>query len=120
MRGTSTPYGVPVALAVLNLPAGVLTAITGLVLLYGKFIPGLSELDSQGQILAYAIVLGIAQHLVTRYVDQKAEAVLRSVPSKEGSPTGAQPAAEATQPSTPTTRTSGTTANVADRVNVKQ
>jgi hypothetical protein len=120
LRGTSTPYGVPVALAVLKLPAGALTAITGLVLLYGKFIPGLSELDSQGQILAYAIVLGIAQHLVTRFVDQKAEAVLRSVPSKEGSPTGAQPAAEATQPSTPTTTTSGTTANAADRVNVNQ
>jgi hypothetical protein len=120
LRGTSTPYGVPVALAVLKLPAGALTAITGLVLLYGKFIPGLSELDSQGQILAYAIVLGIAQHLVTRFVDQKAEAVLRSVPSKDGSPTGAQPAAEATQPSTPTTTTSGTTPNAADRVNVNQ
>jgi hypothetical protein len=48
LRGTSTPYGVPVALAILKLPAGALTAITGLVLLYGKFIPGLSELDSQG------------------------------------------------------------------------
>ena len=120
LRGTSTPYGVPVALAVLKLPAGALTAITGLVLLYGKFIPGLSELDSQGQILAYAIVLGIAQHLVTRFVDQKAEAVLRSVPSKDGSATGAQPAAEATQPSTPTTTTSGTTPNAADRVNVNQ
>jgi hypothetical protein len=120
LRGTSTPYGVPVALAVLKLPAGALTAITGLVLLYGKFIPGLSELDSQGQILAYAIVLGIAQHLVTRFVDQKAEAVLRSVPSKEGSPTGAQPAAAATQQSTPTTTTSGTTPNATDRVNVNQ
>jgi len=118
LRGTSTPYGVPVALAILKLPAGALTAITGLVLLYGKFIPGLSELDSQGQILAYAIVLGIAQHLVTRFVDQKAEDVLRSVPSKEGSPTGVQPAAEATQPSTPTTTTSATTPKAADRVKV--
>jgi hypothetical protein len=96
-----------------------LTAITGLVLLYGKFIPGLSELDSQGQILAYAIVLGIAQHLVTRFVDQKAEAVLGSVPSKERSPTSAQPAAEATQPSTATT-TSATTRNAADRVSTSQ
>jgi hypothetical protein len=120
LRGTSTPYGVPVALAILKLPAGALTAITGLVLLYGKFIPGLSELDSQGQILAYAIVLGIAQHLVTRFVDQKAEAVLRSVPSKERSPTNAQPAAEATQPSTPTTTTSATTPNAADRISVDQ
>jgi hypothetical protein len=120
LRGTSTPYGVPVALAILKLPAGALTAITGLVLLYGKFIPGLSELDSQGQILAYAVVLGIAQHLVTRFVDQKAEAVLRSVPSKERSPTKAQPAAEPTQPSTPTTTTSATTPNAADRISVDQ
>jgi len=102
LRGTSTPYGVPIALSILKLPAGALTGITGLVLLYGKFVPGLSELDSQGQILAYAIVLGIAQHLVTRFVDQKAEDVLGSVPSKQRSPTSAQPPAEATQPSAPT------------------
>jgi hypothetical protein len=115
LRGTSTPYGVPVALSVLKLPAGALTAITGLVLLYGKFIPGLSELDSQGQILAYAIVLGIAQHLVTRFVDQRAEDVLGSVPSKERSPASAQPAAEATQPSTPATTTSATTSTAANQ-----
>jgi hypothetical protein len=119
-RGTSTPYGVPVALALLKLPAGALTAITGLVLLYGNFIPGLSELDSQGQILAYGVVLGIAQHLVTRFVDQKAETVLGSVPSKERSPTSAQPAAEATQPSTPTTMNSATTPKAADQVNMRQ
>jgi hypothetical protein len=120
LRGTSTPYGVPVALAILKLPAGALTAITGLVLLYGKFVPGLSELDSQGQILAYAIVLGIAQHLVTRFVDQKAEAVLGSVPSKQRSPTSAQPAGEAAQPSAPTTTTSATTPEAVDPVNVGQ
>jgi hypothetical protein len=116
LRGTSTPYGVPVALSILKLPAGALTGITGLVLLYGKFVPGLSELDSQGQILAYAIVLGIAQHLVTRFVDQKAEDVLGSVPSKQRSPTSAQPPAQATQPSAPTTTTSAATPEHADRV----
>jgi hypothetical protein len=120
LRGTSTPYAVPVALAILKLPAGALTAITGLVLLYGKFVPGLSELDSQGQILAYAIVLGVAQHLVTRFVDQKAEAVLGSVPSKQRSPTSAQPASDATQPSAPTTTTSATTPEPADPVSVGQ
>jgi hypothetical protein len=115
LRGTSTPYGVPVALSILKLPAGALTGITGLVLLYGKFVPGLSELDSQGQILAYAIVLGIAQHLVTRFVDQKAEDVLGSVPSKQRSPTGAQPPAEATQPSAPTATTLAATPARVDR-----
>jgi hypothetical protein len=120
LRGTSTPYSVPVSLALLKLPAGALTAVTGLMLLYGKFIPGLSELDSQGQILAYAIVLGIAQHLVTRFVDQKAEAVLGRVPSKERSPTSAQPAAEATQLSTTTTTTSATAPTAADGANMSQ
>jgi hypothetical protein len=96
LRGTSTPFGVPVALSTLKLPAGALTAIAGLVLVHGQFIPGLSDLDSQGQIAAYAIVLGIAQHLVTRYVDQKAEDVLGSLPNRERSTTDEQPSAEAT------------------------
>jgi hypothetical protein len=79
---TSAPYGIPVSLALLKLPAGALTAIGGLVLIHGEFIPGLSDLDSQGQILAYAIVLGVAQQFVTRFVDQKAQAALAAVPSK--------------------------------------
>jgi hypothetical protein len=78
----STPYGIPVSLALLKLPAGALTAIGGLILIHGKFVPGLSDLDSQGQILAYAIVLGVAQQLVTRFVDQRARSALAAVPSK--------------------------------------
>ncbi|TCC48607.1 hypothetical protein E0H75_18635 [Kribbella capetownensis] len=79
---TSTPYGIPVSLALFKLPAGALTAIGGLVLIHGEFVPGLSDLDSQGQILAYAIVLGVAQQLVTRFVDQRARSALAAVPSK--------------------------------------
>jgi hypothetical protein len=93
LRGTSTPYAIPVALSFMKLPAGALTGIVGLVLVHGEFVPGLSELDSQGQILAYAVVLGVAQHLFTRFVDRRAETVLNSLPSKEGSsPTGERPA----------------------------
>jgi hypothetical protein len=92
LRGTSTPYAIPVALSFMKLPAGALTGIVGLVLVHGEFIPGLSELDSQGQILAYAVLLGVAQHLFTRFVDRKAETVLNSLPSKEGaSSTGERP-----------------------------
>ena len=58
----------------------------GLILVHGEFVPGLSELDSQGQILAYAVLLGVAQHLFTRFVDRRAETVLNSLPSKESSP----------------------------------
>ena len=52
-------------------------------LINGDFIPGFSQLDTQGQILAYAIAFGVAQHLVTRFVDQRADDVLSSLPSKE-------------------------------------
>jgi hypothetical protein len=98
LRGTATPYAVPVALAFFKLPAGALTAIAGLLLIKGDFVPGFSQLDSQGQILAYAIVFGVAQHLVTRFVDQRAGDMLSSLPRKERPPVGAKHASQATQP----------------------
>jgi hypothetical protein len=79
IRGTSTPYALPVALAVLKLPTGALTAVVGLILMRGGFVPGLSALDSSAQILAWAAVFGYAQQLVTRFVDQQAHAVLDDV-----------------------------------------
>jgi hypothetical protein len=82
LQGTSTPYSVPVALSLLKLPAGALTAIIGVLLVRGEFIPGLSQLDNQPQILAYAFIFGIAQLAVTRYVDDRAQEVLSQVPSK--------------------------------------
>jgi hypothetical protein len=60
-------------------------------LVHGQFVPGLSNLDTQGQILAYAVVLGIAQQLVTRFVDRQAQDVLGSVPGKESRPRGSAP-----------------------------
>ena len=83
MRGTSTPYCVPVAIAWLKLPAGALTALFGMLMLRGAFIPGLSALDNQGQIIAYSIVLGYAQQIFTRMVDNQAHAVLNRSPSSE-------------------------------------
>jgi len=69
----------------------------GLLLLKGDFVPGFSQLDSQGQILAYAIVFGVAQHLVTRFVDQRAGDMLSSLPRKERSPARAEQTSQATQ-----------------------
>jgi hypothetical protein len=82
MHDQSTPYGVPVALALLKLPAGALTAILGILLVRGAFVPGLSQLDTQPQILAYAFFFGIAQQVVTRFVDERAREVLGRVPTK--------------------------------------
>ena len=67
------------ALVALKLPTGALTALLGLLLINGGFIPGLSALDSSGQILASALVFGAAQQLVTGLVDKKAQSVLDSV-----------------------------------------
>jgi hypothetical protein len=98
---SATPYDVSLALATLKLPLGALTAIGGLIALQGNFVPGLSELDSQGQILAYALVLGYAQQLLTGLLDKRADQLLASVPGKERSRGGA--AAPPTTPPAPST-----------------
>ena len=82
MYGQSTPYGIPVALNLLKLPSGALTAIMGILLVRGAFVPGLSQLDSQPQILAYAFFFGIAQQFATQFIDRRAREVLGRVPTK--------------------------------------
>jgi hypothetical protein len=91
LQGTSAPYDVPVALALLKLPSGALSALVGLLFVRGEFIPGLSQLDSQPQILAYAFLFGIAQQLITGAVDRQAQDILTKVPSKEPVSTKPQP-----------------------------
>jgi hypothetical protein len=79
IRGSSEPHGLPVAVAVLKLPTGAVTALLGLLLMRGRFVPGLTALDTSAQILAWALVFGYAQQLFTRLVDQQADSVLQSV-----------------------------------------
>jgi hypothetical protein len=83
IRGSSTPYDIPIALAFLKVPSGSLTAVAGILLLGGGFVPGLSELDSQRQILAYALLFGYAQQLGTQLIDKQAQSILNSLPSKD-------------------------------------
>ena len=105
ITGGMTPYDVPVALALLKVPSGALTAVAGILLLGGGFVPGLSDLDSQRQILAYALVFGYAQQLATQFLDKRAATLLAQVPSKHArtpptksipQPANAVPAADAT------------------------
>ena len=98
IRGTSTPYSLPVALALLKLPTGALTAVVGLVLMRGGFVPGLSALDSSAQILSWAVVFGYAQQLVTRLVDEQAHAVLEDVGGRGAA--GDRPTSHAPAPAT--------------------
>ncbi|MFD5703807.1 hypothetical protein [Streptomyces lasiicapitis] len=93
IRGTSLPYNVPVALALLKLPTGALTAALGLLLMRGGFVPGLSALDSTAQIIAWAVIFGYSQQLFTRFVDSQGQAVLDSVHGPNSLP--AAPTSEA-------------------------
>ncbi|MBL3670942.1 hypothetical protein JL475_34350 [Streptomyces sp. M2CJ-2] len=79
MQGTLTPYMVPLSLLALRLPVGVLSALLGLILIHGKFIPGLSALDTQAQIAAWAIAFGVAQETLTRMIDRQGNAVMENV-----------------------------------------
>ncbi|MGY1617388.1 hypothetical protein ACI797_11680 [Geodermatophilus sp. SYSU D00691] len=88
LRGSSTPFGVPVALTVLKLPTGALTAFLGLLLIRGEFIPGLTALDTTPQIIAWAVVFGASQQLFTGLVDRQAQSVLESVGGKTYTATG--------------------------------
>jgi len=79
LSGTTTPYGIPLALILLKLPTGALTAVLGLLFIRGDFVPGLTALDSSAQIIAWAIVFGFSQQLLTRLVDNQAQGVLTGV-----------------------------------------
>jgi hypothetical protein len=79
LDGSPTPYHVPSALAVLKLPLGALAAVLGLQFIKGNIFPGLSDLDSSAQILAWAVIFGAAQQLFTHFVDQEGRALLASI-----------------------------------------
>jgi hypothetical protein len=96
LRGTSTPFSLPVAAAVLKLPTGALTAVLGLLLMRGGFVPGLSALDSPGQIIAWAILLGYSQQLLTRFVDRHAQTVLDNIGQRD--PADTRTATTSTRP----------------------
>jgi hypothetical protein len=79
IRGTATPYKVHLALTALKLSTGALTAVGGLTLMRGQFVPGLSALDSSAQIIAWAFIFGYSQELFTQFVDKQGESVLGNV-----------------------------------------
>ncbi|WP_234379580.1 hypothetical protein [Streptomyces caniscabiei] len=96
IQGTSSPYMLPLAAALLKFPTGALTAFIGVLLIRGAFVPGLSYLDSSPQIVAWAVIFGASQHLVTRFVDARARETLSDVgrpptePPERRAPDGGQ------------------------------
>ncbi|WP_190200639.1 hypothetical protein [Streptomyces djakartensis] len=79
MRGTATPYMVPMLLLLLRLPVGALAAVFGLLIIQGGFIPGFSNLDSSAQVLSWSLLFGVAQESVTRLIDQQGQKVISNV-----------------------------------------
>lgn len=79
LGSNSTPYAVPVTLALFKLPTGAVTAVVGLLLMRADFVPGLSALDSSAQILGWAVIFGIAQQLVTQFADSQAAGLLENI-----------------------------------------
>jgi hypothetical protein len=76
-RATVTSYTLRVARMLLKVTLGAVTAIVGITFLRAGFVPGFSELKSQGEIIGYALVFGASQQLVTRIADQHGERVLK-------------------------------------------
>ncbi|GAA2428993.1 hypothetical protein [Streptomyces macrosporus] len=79
VQGSASPYMIPVGLLLLRLPIGALSALLGLVLVHGEFIPGLSSLDSSAQIAAWAVAFGIGQEGLTRLIDKQGDKILENV-----------------------------------------
>lgn len=76
LRGGTGPYGLAIPLIMAKMATGALTAVLGLMLLRGGFVPGLTALDTSGQIMLWAIVGGLAHILVTQPLDKRAQVLL--------------------------------------------
>lgn len=84
LRGTSTPYAVPMWSVLVKLPIGAVTAALGLMLLH--VVPGLT-VTSRYELIAWALLFGVSQEAFTRLLDRRAQSVLNSIStaSKDGS-----------------------------------
>lgn len=77
VSGTSrpaAPYSVVVGQALLKTVLGAITAVLGVWFLRAGFVPGVDDVDSQAEILVYAVVFGYAQQVLTQLIDRRAEA----------------------------------------------
>ena len=78
LRGTATPYAVPMMSLLVKLPIGALTAIGGLILLH---LLNSFTIHSSAEMAGYALVFGASQQTFTRLIDKQAQNILDSVPS---------------------------------------
>jgi hypothetical protein len=82
MRGSSTPYAVPMASLLVKLPSGALTAVAGLLFVRaGVLGPDLAK-SGTAQLVAYALIFGASQQAFTRLIDIQTQNVLDSIPTR--------------------------------------
>ena len=90
VRGSSDPYSIPVALSLLKMPTGALTALVGIILIRAGLIPGIETLKSSAEIIAWALLFGFSQQLFTGVVDRQARSVLEQAGAAMQQPTRAR------------------------------
>ena len=95
MRGTSTPYAVPMASLLVKLPTGALTAVGGLLLIRAGILGPAVAASATAQVVAYALAFGASQQSFTRLIDNQAQTVLDSMPSADRDPAKANESANA-------------------------
>jgi hypothetical protein len=83
MRGTSTPYAVPMASLLVKLPTGALTAVAGLLLIRAGVLGPAVANSTAAQLAAYALIFGASQQALTRLIDIQTQSVLDNIPSQE-------------------------------------
>jgi hypothetical protein len=97
-RKDITPYSLTVTQAALKAATGAATAVVGMLFLSAGIVPGLSQLQSQAAILAYAVVFGYAQQLLTGMIDQRANAMLKAASPVTPAGPAAAPALDGSTP----------------------
>ncbi|TRO58518.1 hypothetical protein [Streptomyces sp. IB201691-2A2] len=83
MGGSWNPYNLPFYQELIKLPIGALTAVIGLLLVDTDWLPMIEPPESWSDVLACAVVFGVAQIALTRTIDQRAEKILAAEPDAE-------------------------------------
>ena len=81
MRGSSTPYAVPMASLLVKLPTGALTAVGGALLIRAGVLGPDVAVAGTAQLVAYALIFGAGQQAFTRLIDIQTQDVLNSIPT---------------------------------------
>lgn len=76
LSGTSAPFQVPVALLLLKVPAGALTAVAALLMIGVIALDGIPTPKDVAGVLGVAVFFGAAQEVFTHWVDRHAATLL--------------------------------------------